>query len=383
MPQPVSIPTTFVGSMPRPASLATLLLQRHRGETIDEEMFANEITAAVQKAVALQARAGLDYISDGEQGELAYFDPSFRFSGFSTGGPPGLLFRDMEARPAYLQQFIAATEGQAALVYQCTGPISYQGHDTLKKRLDDFRQALQSANIPLARGFLTAPSPGIIAFACSDGYYHEVGSYLHALAEALRGEYAGIIEAGFTLQVDCPDFGALSRQSIYSSEHDPAYQQRVNLHLAALREALSGLPAERVRIHACYGNIASPHDDDAPIGHILELFYTLPAGTLSFVGANLQHRYEWRAFERHPLPEGRLVAPGVVDSTTNIIEHRETVAEYLMNLASVVGAGNIIASSDCGFGTLVQWNLVAPDVVEDKLRMIVEGAALASQRLSK
>lgn len=381
MPQ-VSIPTTFVGSLPRPASLTAMLLQKLRGEIPSEQDFTREVSTAVQAAVALQAQAGLTYLSDGEQGELAYFDPSFRFSGFSTGEPTGVGFRDMVKRPLYLQQFAAATAGQAALTYQCTSRVSYQGHKALEQRLDDFRQALQSLDIPLARGFLTAPSPGIIAFACPDDFYHELQAYLHALALAMREEYQGILEAGFTLQVDCPDLGTLSRLSSYSSERDPAYLQRVNLHVAALQEALAGLPAERIRLHACYGNAGSPHDDDAPIDHVLDLLYQFPASILSFVGANPRHHFEWKVFRQHPLPAGRRLAPGVVDSTSNILEHPETIAEYLVNLASVVGADRIIASSDCGFGTLVQWTLVAPDVVADKLRVIVEGAALASERLS-
>ncbi len=377
--------TTFVGSLPRPESLSKLLVLKHRGEAVDEEVFRREVSAAVQAAVALQARAGLDYISDGEQGEIAYFDPSFRFSGFSHGVPGGVGFRDMVARPLYLQQFATATAGQAALTYRCTGRVSYQGGRALEQRLDDFRQALASSDIPTERGFLTAPSPGIVAFACPDDFYgeHELAAYLHDLAEALREEYQGILRAGFTLQVDCPDFGTISRLSSFSSEHDPVYLQRINLHLAALQEALAGLPAERIRLHACYGNAGSPHDDDAPIEHVLDLLYQIPASTLSFVGANPRHHFEWRVFRQHPLPEGRMLAPGVVDSTSNILEHPETIADYLVNLASVVGADQIIASSDCGFGTLFQWTLVTPDVVTDKLRVIVEGAALASERLSR
>jgi 5-methyltetrahydropteroyltriglutamate--homocysteine methyltransferase len=258
------------------------------------------------------------------------------------------------------------------------GPIAYVGWDQLAADLDTL--SVETTAQPVAEAFLPAVSPGCVAMLMGTTYFDDWEAYLFALAEALREEYGAIVDRGFVLQVDCPDL-ALGRHVAFADQPLNAFRAAAERHVAALNHALAGIDPDRVRIHVCWGNYPGPHHHDVPLAEILDIVYRVNASGLSIEGANARHEHEWIVFEQQPLPDGKILIPGVIDTCTNCIEHPETVAQRIERYARVVGRERVIAGTDCGFGTMAGRSAVAPEVAYAKLACLAEGARLASSRL--
>jgi 5-methyltetrahydropteroyltriglutamate--homocysteine methyltransferase len=370
--------TTHVGSLPRPDTIAQGLFLKERGEPIDSAGFDAAVTQAVADAVARQTAIGLDIVSDGEMSKISYAtyvkDRLTGFDGDAPRNPPA----DLEAYPRFMER---QAKGGGTPSYRrpmCVGPIAVKDDALLHRDISNFKTALAKA--PNAEGFMNAASPGVIALFQPNRYYPSQEKYLEALADAMAHEYRAIVEAGFVLQVDSPDLG-LGRHVLFKDKTDADYVKACEAHVAALNHALHGLPRERVRLHVCWGNYEGPHHCDAPIDLVLGLALKAHVGAVLFEGANPRHAHEWTYFRDHGAPDGVLLVPGVIDSTTNFIEHPELVAQRIETYANVVGKERVIAGCDCGFATFAGFGAVDPDIAWAKLEALSKGAALASQRL--
>jgi 5-methyltetrahydropteroyltriglutamate--homocysteine methyltransferase len=260
----------------------------------------------------------------------------------------------------------------------CDGPISVRDPKAAQADVDNLRAAVGSTQV--AEGFMSAASPGVVSLFFHNDHYPTHEAYLFAIAEAMRHEYETVAKAGFVLQIDCPDL-AMGRHIQYAKLSTPEFLKAARLHIDALNHALANVPPEQARIHLCWGNYEGPHHYDVPIADILEVVFTAKPAGISFEAANPRHAHEWRVFERIKLPPGKVIVPGVIDSTTNFIEHPELVAERIVKYATLVGHENVIAGTDCGFGTWVGQSAVDPDIVWAKLGAMAEGARLASRIL--
>jgi 5-methyltetrahydropteroyltriglutamate--homocysteine methyltransferase len=375
---PGRILTTHVGSLPRPPELLDLLLKKARGETIDHQAFDVAVTAAVLDVVARQKAAGIDVPSDGEMSKISYATyVAERLTGFS-GDSPRRVPKDLLEVPRYMKR-LADTGGTPKLARPCcTGAIQVRTTAPLETDLRNFRLGLTAQGYET--GFMNAAAPGVISLFQPNRYYRNDDEYLEALSAAMAPEYRRIVDAGFDLQVDSPDLGC-AHHTMYADLSEQEGLKRLEGHVAALNAALAGIPKEKVRLHLCWGNYEGPHTHDIPLARILPLALRIEAGAISFEAANPRHAHEWTVFRDVHLPEDRVLLPGVLDSTTNFVEHPDLVAERLCRFADVVGRERVIASSDCGFATVADWNTVDPDIVWMKLKAMAEGAEKASRIL--
>jgi 5-methyltetrahydropteroyltriglutamate--homocysteine methyltransferase len=355
--------TTHTGSLPRPASLT----DRHDPAAV---------RAAVRDTVAKQAAAGIDVSNDGEMSKPGYSTyVTERLSGF--GGAPIPVRRwGYEQFPEYARKQWgkgSVTDGNPS----CDGPVSYLDLSAVEADIANLRAALASAPPP-AGAFLTAASPGVIEMFHKNRYYPDTEEYIGALAEAMKPEYDAIHQAGFILQLDCPD---LACDWAHGEQRTVAeFRRTVGMRLAALDHATRDIPAEAMRLHLCWGNYEGPHHNDIPLADIIDLVLRARPATVSFEGANPRHEHEWQVFEEVKLPDGKVLMPGVIDSTTNYIEHPELVAQRIGRYAGLVGWDNVIAGSDCGFATFASYLTVEPEITWAKLAALAEGARLASER---
>ncbi len=374
--------TTHVGSLPRAETLSDLLIGREEGATIDPEQLAGEMDRAVLHVVKKQAEAGIDIGNDGEQQRVGFqtYVPQ-RMSGFS-GASKRRTSRDHTEFPALMENLLRrfpkrsrmqnAPEARAELHYLDTGAI--------QKETARFQNAANTAGAFLER-FMTAPSPGIVSTTMMNAWYDSQKSYLAALAREMRNEYRAIHEAGLILQIDAPDL-AMDRSMFYQDLSDSDFVKAAETHVSALNQALEGIPRDRVRLHVCWGNWDGPHVFDVPLKLILPVLYQANVGALSIEFANPRHQHEYEALRRNPLPAHMALLPGVVDTTTNIVEHPEVVARRLQEAVAAVGdRERVIASADCGFGTFTNREWVIEAGVWLKLKSIRQGADLASARL--
>lgn len=377
MPDP--IPTTHVGSLPRPADVTAFLFAAERGEPVDAEAFDAALADAVAEAVRRQVEAGISIVSDGEMSKISYAtyirDRITGFDGDSPRNPPA----DLEAYPAFLARQAKGGGTPSYRRPRCVGPVAPKTLAPLDADIARFRAAL--AAHPLADGaFMNAASPGVIALFQPDAFYGDEDDYLEALAEAMRPEYEAIVAAGFILQLDSPDLG-LGRHMLFKGRSDSDYLARIGRHVEVLNHALRNIPAGRVRMHVCWGNYEGPHHCDVEMGVILPtLMRARPQGLL-FETANPRHAHDWEWFRAlaHFIPEDRILIPGVIDSTTNFIEHPRVVAQRLERFIDLVGRDRVIAGTDCGFSTFAGFGAVDPDIVWAKLATLAEGAALAGK----
>ena len=359
--------TTHTGSLPRPADLAATLEARARGESVDEAALERRVTEEVRAVVRKQVECGLDFVNDGEAGKYSYAAyVKERLTGFSRASTPRRFSPDHSEFPNWAAAFAAAPP---LLVPTCEGPVSYVGQAATQRDIDNLRAALQ--DVAVEGAFLTAASPGVIALFAANTHYPDPKSYLDALSDAMKVEYDMIAQAGFLLQLDCPDL-TLNR--------DPALLQ---LSLDALNRAVRDIPAERMRMHLCWGNYAGPHNHDIPLRDIIERVYTARPAAISVEGANPRHEHEWKVFREFPLPANHTLIPGTIDSTSLFIEHPELVADRIERYASIVGPERMIAGVDCGFATFANRIDVDADIVWAKLRSLVDGARLASEALRR
>jgi len=372
---------THVGSMPRPQGVVELLARKEGGEPYDRAALDGALADAVAGTVRRQRAAGVDVVSDGEQSKPSYATyVKDRLSGFS-GDSPGMRGADLDDFPDFFRRLMARRAGAIRLARPCcTGPIAVKDRAPLEADLARFRAALAGSGA--TAGFMNAASPGVIAVFQANRHYPTHEAYLQALADAMRDEYRAIVDAGFLLQVDCPDL-AMGRHVAYKGESDDAFVRRAEAQVEALNHALAGIPPDRVRLHLCWGNYEGPHHRDIPLAKIFGVVMKARAGALLFEAANPRHAHEWAVFaeRRREIPDRMVLVPGVIQSTSNYVEHPELVAERLVRFADIVGRERVMAGSDCGFSTFAGDALVDPEICFAKLAAMAEGAAIASGRL--
>ncbi|WP_085339722.1 cobalamin-independent methionine synthase II family protein [Aquidulcibacter paucihalophilus] len=372
--------TTHVGSLPRSKAVTDLIFAAERGDPIDQAQFDEVIGRAVDETVANQVRVGIDLVSDGEMSKISYAtyikDRITGFDGDSPRTPPS----DLEAFPSFLQRQASAGGTPTYRRPKCIGPVAVKSMEPLKADLR-FMAAAIAKHMPVA-GFMNAASPGVIALFQPNEHYPTQDDYLEALAEAMRPEYEAIVAAGLILQLDSPDLG-LGRHMMYKDRSDEDYLKLIGTHVDVLNHALRNVPAERVRMHVCWGNYEGPHHHDVEMGVILPtLMKAKPAGLL-FETSNPRHQHDWNYFVEMLaiIPDDKVLIPGVIDSTTNFIEHPRVVAERLERFAGIIGRERVIAGTDCGFSTFAGFGAVDPEIVWAKLKTLVDGAELASSKL--
>ncbi|HYE90526.1 MAG TPA: cobalamin-independent methionine synthase II family protein [Terriglobales bacterium] len=375
--------TTHVGSIPRPAALRELLVRQDRGEAVDAAALARETEAAIREVVARQLEAGIDIGNDGEQPRPGFSTYVVdRMTGFG-GESKRPLAQDLLAFPDYAEMLARRRRDAARIANapQAIADVRYTDLEPATRECDLFERASEAQPARFVERFMTAASPGVMATIMLDAHYHDHAAYVRALAREIRREYALIHARGFVLQVDCPDL-AMERTRFFQRDPLERFQEMVALHVDAINQATEGIPADRIRLHLCWGNYDGPHTHDVALDAVLPIVYRARVGALSIPFANPRHQHEYAVLARHPLPDGMLLLPGVIDTTTNYVEHPEVVANRIGQAVAAVGdRTRVIASTDCGFGTFAGSEMVAPSVVWAKLRALSEGAAIATRRL--
>jgi 5-methyltetrahydropteroyltriglutamate--homocysteine methyltransferase len=372
--------TTHTGSLPRPDDVVQLLWERVRGEGPDETTIAERVTQAVADVVRQQVSVGLDVVNDGETGKLSYsVYVRDRLTGFAEASDArSPTASDLSEFPGYRARLSEEGKGRRTPRVACTGPVSYRGQGELARDLANVKAAAEEST-PTGI-FLSAASPGVIALFHPNRHYPSHEDYIWALAEAMREEYEAIHRAGFLLQLDCPDLAAGYHMNSTGMRQEE-FRQHAAVHIAALNHATAAIPPERMRLHLCWGNYEGPHHHDLALREIVEVVLGARPAGLSFEAANPRHAHEWKVWEEVSLPEEKVLIPGVVDSTTNFIEHPELVAERIVRFAGVVGRERVVAGTDCGFSTFAGTARVDPAIAWAKLGAMVEGARLASAEL--
>ena len=371
--------TTHTGSLPRPDDLAVLMEGHDQQELPHTPELAERITRAVGEVVTQQTTAGVDVVNDGEMSKVGYSTyVTERLTGF--GGESRASRPQVET--AQFPQYYATRLAGAAFLKRpvCNGPITWRGTAQVQADIDNLRAAL--AGVEVADAFMTAASPGVVWNFLENDYYPNDEAYIFAIAEAMRNEYQAIVDAGFVLQLDCPDLAMGWNRFMFADETIDDFRGVAAMHVEALNHALGTIPSDRVRLHLCWGNFEGPHVRDIPLARIWDIAVRAHAGAFSFEAANPRHAHEWRIFEDVKLPEGKLLIPGVLDSTTNFVEHPELVAQRIVRYAGLVGRENVIAGTDCGFSTFARSQLtVHPSVTWAKFGAMSEWARLASEQL--
>ena len=371
--------TTHTGSLPRSAELQELLRSRLDPKAGEVEEFNNGVEDGVSDVVAKQVAIGVDVINDGEQGRVQYATyVKDRLTGFDGVQMIRAIPRiDMLDFPEFAAQ--RGVSSSTSIPWPaCTGPISWKDKDAVHRdiqRLKDATSAVKAEEV-----FMTAASPGVIANFLHNEHYATEEEYLYSLADVMKDDYKSIVDSGLLLQIDCPDL-AMTRVTQFSHLSEYEFIKIVEMHVEVLQYALAGIPPDRMRMHLCWGNTEGPHHHDVPLRKIVEIVLKAPPGAISFEGANPRHAHEWKVWQDVKLPEGKIIIPGVLDTTTNFIEHPELIAERIIRYASVVGKENMMVGSDCGFGTSAWGRRVESRIAWAKLAAMVEGAKLASQEL--
>lgn len=368
--------TTHVGSLPRPEHLLVAMQAKQAGEPFDSAALESDIRREVARVVARQVEVGIDLVSDGEFSKPSYATYiSERLNGFG-GSFRGHAAQDLRDYPDYARHLIdiggvVPSAGGPC----CQGPITVKNTRELETDLDNLAHAVRQANPHGA--FMNAASPGVIAIFQQNDYYSSHEDYIEAIATAMRPEYEAIVNAGFLLQIDAPDL-AMGRHLAFAESSDDDFLKVVDHHIDTLNEAVRNIPADKMRLHLCWGNYPGPHHRDIPLRKIIGSVLRAKPRYLLLEGANPRHEHEWAVFKSVELPEDKVLVPGVIDSTSNYIEHPELVAQRIVNYTKVVGADRVMAGSDCGFSTFGGYPTVHPDIVWDKLRSLVQGAEMVN-----
>ena len=372
--------TTHVGSLPRTQDVVEFIFARENNEQYIEKDFDKCMRSNVLSTVEKQNIAGIDIVSDGETSKISYAtyvkDRYTGFSGDSPRNPP----EDLKLFPGFLKRL--ADDGGTPQYSRpmCTGEVHSKGQGELQKDIANLKAAMNANGI--GRGFMNAASPGVISLFLQNDYYPTRDAYLAALADAMRDEYETIVASGLDLQLDCPDL-ALSRHMLFSDLSDSEFIKIAESHMEALNHALKNVPEEKVRIHICWGNYEGPHCCDIDMNKVFGTLMKAKARYTLFETSNPRHAHEWTVFRdrKNEIPDTKILVPGVVDTTTNFIEHPDLVAERIEKFVNIVGKERVIAGSDCGFGTFAGFGAVDPDIAFAKLKSLSEGAALVSNRL--
>jgi 5-methyltetrahydropteroyltriglutamate--homocysteine methyltransferase len=370
-----SILTTHVGSLPREQEVVDQIFAREKGDDYDKAKFDQIMTNNVNKTVKKQVELGLDIVSDGETSKISYATyVKDRYSGFSGDGERNAP-ADLKLFPDFLEQLAKSGGTPQYKRPMCTGDVKVLDQSDLHKDINNLTQAVKANNAK--QGFMNAASPGVISLFLQNQYYPTREKYLEVLAEVMREEYRAIIDAGLHLQLDCPDL-ALSRHMLFNDLTDEEFIKVANQNVEALNYALEGIDPSKLRVHICWGNYEGPHVCDIEMKKMFNTLMSVNASQLLFETSNPRHAHEWTVFADRKLdiPDDKILVPGVIDSTTNFVEHPELVAQRIRNFTNIVGRERVTAGSDCGFGTFAGFGSVAPDIAYAKLKSLSEGASL-------
>jgi 5-methyltetrahydropteroyltriglutamate--homocysteine methyltransferase len=370
--------TTHVGSLPRPSELKELLVRKDQSQPYDKEALDRLTRQAVFDIVRRQAETGVDIINDGEMSKPGYSTyVADRLSGFA-GHEPAKPRLDTRDHPNFLAAYERMTGANVARRAVCVGPVAVRDRTPLEHDLANLRDAL--AQVQVAEGFMTAASPGLVPVFQTNRHYPSHEAYVEAIAAAMQDEYEAIVKAGFVLQLDCPDL-AMARHTSFQELGEPEFLKRAAFHVDVLNHALRNIPADRARIHICWGNYEGPHDHDIPFAKVAPILVKAKPQALVVEAANPRHAHEWTVWQEVKLPDDKILVPGVLDTSTNYVEHPELVAQRICQFTDIVGRERVIAGTDCGFGTFAGYGKIDPDIAFKKLGAMVEGAAIASRRL--
>ena len=373
------IAVTHVGSLPRSQKVVDFIFAREKNQPCEEAAFDAAMAEAVDDTVRKQVAAGVDIVSDGETSKISYATyVKDRYTGFS-GDSPRNAPADLKLFPSFLQRLSNDGGTPTYARPMCTSEVKSKGQNELQKDIANLKAAMKKHGSE--RGFMNAASPGVISLFLQNAHYATREKYLAALADAMRDEYKTITDAGLDLQVDCPDL-ALSRHMLFNDLSDDEFVRIAVMHVEALNHALSGVPQDKTRVHICWGNYEGPHVCDIDMGKVLNTFMKVKARYMLFETSNPRHGHEWTTFRdrKRDVPDDRILVPGVVDTTTNFVEHPELVAQRLERFTSVFGKDRVLAGSDCGFGTFAGFGAVDPEICYAKLKALRDGADIASRR---
>ncbi len=375
----MKIRTTHVGSLPRGDELTPLLKARDGGHPYDAAEFDQKVSSAVEHAVAMQLASGVDIISDGETGKIGYSTYMIeRLSGFG-GHVDRKMAADLAEHPALAKKLSAIMGSQEFVRASCIGPVKLVTLDPLWEDIRRFKVALGNHGTDV-QAFMNAASPGLITAFQVNKHYPSHEAYLADLADAMRTEYEAIVAAGFFLQLDCPDL-AMSRHTGFQDLSEEAFLKVAQANVEALNAATANIPPEKMRMHICWGNYEGPHDHDIPLEKVIGSILKARPATILFEAANPRHEHEWKVWADAKIPDHKLLAPGMIDTCSNYVEHPELIAQRIERFAHIVGADRVIASTDCGFGTFAGYGKIDPGVTWKKLRALREGADIAASRL--
>jgi 5-methyltetrahydropteroyltriglutamate--homocysteine methyltransferase len=372
--------TTHTGSLPRPPDLIRIMYAKEEGVPVDRPALADRIRAAVIEVVAKQVKAGVDIINDGEMSKPSYATYiKDRLDGFGGSGNT-FVYQDLAEFPE-LQKRVFGDPGRSRRkTPACNAPIAVRDRQAAITDTENLKAALAAAGRKNA--FMSAASPGVVSLFFRNDYYPNHEKYLFAIADAMRDEYETVAKAGFILQIDCPDL-AMGRHIQYADLDIPEFRKRIAMHVEALNHATANIPTDQLRMHVCWGNYEGPHHCDVPLSDIIDIVFKARPSAISFEAANPRHGHEWTLFEKVKLPDGKVLIPGVLESKSNFIEHPDLVAQRISRYANLVGRENVIAGSDCGYGTWVGQAAVDPDVVWAKFAAMAEGARIATRQFWK
>jgi 5-methyltetrahydropteroyltriglutamate--homocysteine methyltransferase len=370
--------TTHVGSLPRPPELRAVLVEKDQGRPYDKEALARLVRQAVAAIVRRQVEVGVDIVNDGEMSKPGYSTYiADRLSGFS-GHEPAKPRLDTGPYPNFMAAYTRMTGEMNARRAVCTGPIAWRDREPLHDDIANLKAALAGVNA--VEGFMTAASPGLVPVFQSNKYYPSHEAYVEAIAAAMQEEYEAIVQAGFVLQLDCPDL-AMAHHTTFQDLNEADFLKRCAFHVEVLNHALRNIPAERARIHICWGNYEGPHDHDIDFAKLAPILVKSKPQALVVEAANPRHAHEWNVWQETKLPDDKILIPGVLDTSTNYVEHPDLVAERICRFADIVGRERVIAGSDCGFGTFAGYGKLDPDISFKKLHAMAAGAQIASKRL--
>jgi len=371
--------TTHTGSLPRPEDVLSIVEGHDQQELRDNAALEQRVKDAVREVVRQQADTHVDVVNDGEVSKVGYSTyVTERLTGFEGDSRPQRPQVEAADFPEFYQQRVPG--GGMIKRPVCTGPITWRGDALVKRDIDNLKAALQGVHVE--DQFMTAASPGVVWNFLENDYYKDDEGYVMAVADAMQHEYRAIVDAGFVLQLDAPDLAMGWNRYVFADKSIDDFRSVAQMHVEAMNHALQNIPADRVRLHLCWGNFEGPHIRDVPLASILDIALKTKAQALSFEGANPRHEHEWKLFKDHKLPDGTILIPGVLDSTTNFVEHPELVAERIIRYTDLVGRENVMAGTDCGFSTFARSQLtVHPSVTWAKFEAMAEGARLASEQL--
>ena len=368
--------TTHTGSLPRPEDLIRMMYAKEEGVPVEPEALGCRIASAVEEVVRKQTDAGVDIVNDGEMSKPSYATYiKDRLAGFGGSGNT-FVYQDLVDFPNLAKRVFGDPGRSRRKTPACNAAIAVRDPGAAKADAANLKSAF--SKVDAQEMFLTAASPGVVSLFFRDEYYGSEEAYLAAIAEAMRYEYETIASAGIILQIDCPDLG-MGRHIQFAHLSLPEFRRKAELHVEALNHALANIPPDRLRLHMCWGNYEGPHHCDVALIDVIDIVFKARPMALALEAANPRHAHEWKVFENVKLPDGKVLIPGVIESKSNFVEHPELIAQRIARYANLVGRENVMAGSDCGYGTWVGQAAVDADVVWAKMAAMAEGARIASR----